>query len=95
MSPLLAAAMRRQISWLDLKCRSSVVRMKSVLEMSSVFASSRKRAELRSASARVDSPSRCAVCTILSPCSSVPVRKNTSRPSSRRQRAIASVAIIS
>ena len=33
-----------------------------------------------------------AVCFILRPCSSVPVRKNTSLPSSRSKRAMASVA---
>ena len=36
-----------------------------------------------------------AVCFIFSPCSSVPVRKNTSLPSSRSKRAITSVAIAS
>jgi hypothetical protein len=36
-----------------------------------------------------------AVCSILMPCSSVPVRKNTARPSSRMKRAMASVAMAS
>ena len=36
-----------------------------------------------------------AVSAILRPCSSVPVRKRTSKPSSRLNRAIASVAIFS
>ncbi len=50
---------------------------------------------LRSASAFGLKPSLTAVCFILRPCSSVPVRKNTSLPSSRSKRAMASVAMAS
>ena len=61
----------------------------------SVSAKARKRAELRSASSCGVMPSAVAVCCILMPCSSVPVRNQVSLPSSRAQRAIASVVIIS
>ena len=50
---------------------------------------------LRVARSDGDRPSFAAVCTIFWPCSSVPVRKNTSLPSSRWKRAKASVAIAS
>ncbi len=56
---------------------------------------SRKRLELRSASSRGVMPSLTAVCFIFRPCSSVPVRKYTSLPSSRSKRAMASVAMAS
>ena len=51
--------------------------------------------ELRRASSAVAMPSAAAVSAILSPCTSVPVRKRTSNPSSRLNRAIASVAMYS
>ena len=54
-----------------------------------------KRGTLRSTSSRGVTFSLAAVCSILMPCSSVPVRKNTSRPSSRMKRAMASVAMAS
>jgi hypothetical protein len=54
-----------------------------------------KRPALRSANSGTERFSRAAVCTIFSPCSSVPVRKNTSLPLSRWKRASASVAIAS
>ena len=54
-----------------------------------------KRPELRAANSCTVRFSRSAVCTIFRPCSSVPVRKNTSLPSSRWKRASASVAIAS
>jgi hypothetical protein len=40
-------------------------------------------------------PSAAAVCAIFRPCTSVPVRKRTSNPSSRLNRAMESVAIFS
>jgi len=54
-----------------------------------------KRAALRVASSAGVMFSFCAVWIIFWPCSSVPVRKNTSLPSSRWKRASASVAIAS
>ncbi|MNY70967.1 hypothetical protein D3C86_2092080 [compost metagenome] len=75
MSPLWLAAIFFQIAWLASWWRCSVVRMKSSLEMSSASARRRNSAELRSASSRGVTPCVAAVCTILMPCSSVPVRK--------------------
>ena len=40
-------------------------------------------------------PSRCAVCCIFCPCTSVPVRKRTSKPSRRLKRASASAEMYS
>ena len=54
-----------------------------------------KTSELRRASSAVGMPSAAAVSAILSPWTSVPVRKRTSKPSSRLNRAIASVAMYS
>ena len=51
--------------------------------------------ELRRASSAVGSPSAVAAWATFSPCSSVPVRKRTSKPSSRLNRAMASVAMYS
>jgi len=69
--------------------------MKRSKEMFSRSSIALKRPALRVASSAGDSPSLCAVWIIFSPCSSVPVRKNTSLPSSRWKRASASVAIAS
>ena len=49
---------------------------------------------LRSASSRGSSPSFSAACATGSPCSSVPVRKNTSSPRWRMWRARMSAAIV-
>ena len=54
---------------------------------------SRKSAEIRSVKACGSSPASAAAFSTFWPCSSVPVRKNTSNPSSRFQRAITSAAI--
>ena len=93
MSPF--ACMRSQIATEERWWRGSVVRMKSSFEQLSRFTMAWKRGTLRSASSRGVRFSLAAVCTILMPCSSVPVRKNTSWPSSRMKRAMASVAIAS
>jgi hypothetical protein len=69
--------------------------MKSSLDRPNATPSSRKIAAFLSASAATGMPALSAVCFIFRPCSSVPVRKNTSRPSSRSNRAIASVAMAS
>jgi len=54
----------------------------------------RLAAELRSASCWGVIPAAAAACAILSPCSSVPVRNQTSSPARRRDRAIASATIV-
>jgi hypothetical protein len=69
--------------------------MKSSFEQLNFFTMAWKRGTLRSTNWRGVNFSLAAVCNILMPCSSVPVRKNTSRPSSRMNRAMASVAIAS
>ena len=50
-------------------------------------------AETSPANALGDRPAAAAACSTFCPCSSVPVRKNTSAPSRRRKRAITSAAI--
>ena len=70
--------MRCQIAAEDTWWRGSLVRMKASLEQFSRTAIAWKRGTLRSVSSRGVSFSLAAVCSILMPCSSVPVRKNTS-----------------
>ena len=54
----------------------------------------RKAIETSSANVGVSRPAFCAARATFCPCSSVPVRKNTSSPISRRDRAIASASIV-
>ena len=61
-------------------CRGSVVRMKSSLVIERVRHSSWYRLTTRSASSLGRKPCCFAVRSIFWPCSSVPVRKRTSRP---------------
>ena len=68
--------------------------MKKSLETSIFGIRSRKRCALRSASSRGETPSRSAACATGSPCSSVPVRKNTSSPRWRMCRARMSAPIV-
>ena len=93
MSP--AACIRRQISLDASWWSASVVRMNRSKEMFSFSCRRWNTSELRRASSAVGMPSAAAVSTILRPCSSVPVRNRTSKPSSRLNRAIASVAMYS
>ena len=74
---------------------ASVVRMKRSKEMPSFSCIAWNTSELRRARSAVGMPSAAAVCAIFRPCSSVPVRNRTSKPSSRLNRAIASVAMFS
>ena len=69
--------------------------MKKSLETFSAATSALKRSALRSASSRGSSPCARAASATGSPCSSVPVRKNTSSPRWRMWRAMTSVAIFS
>jgi hypothetical protein len=75
-------------------CWASVVRMKKSFEAPSRGASALKRSALRSASACGSIPCACAASATGSPCSSVPVRKNTASPRWRWWRAITSAAIV-
>jgi hypothetical protein len=68
--------------------------MKSSLEMSSSFQVSRKRSDVLSAISLGLMPLASAARWILSPCSSVPVRKKVSSPSKRCQRARASAMTV-
>ena len=92
MSPL--AAIRSHRAAQARLCRSSVVRMKSSLEMSSAAAMARNCAETSSANACGANPASRAVFSTFCPCSSVPVRNKTSLPSSRAQRATTSAAML-
>jgi hypothetical protein len=75
-------------------CSGSVVRMKKSFVTLRVAASSLKRTALRSPSSRGVIPSLSASCATGSPCSSVPVRKNTSSPRWRMWRASTSAAMV-
>ncbi len=75
-------------------CRGSDVRMKKSLVTLIRGMSALKRSALRSASSLGVTPSRSAACATGSPCSSVPVRKNTSSPRWRMCRARMSAAIV-
>ena len=74
---------------------ASVVRMNRSNEMPSRSCIAGTTSELRRGQFAVGMPSAAAVCAIFRPCSSVPVRKRTSKPSRRLKRAIASVAMYS
>jgi hypothetical protein len=74
--------------------RGSEVRMKKSIEALIFGISASKRAELRSASSWGVTPSRSAASAVGSPCSSVPVWKNTSSPRWRMCRARMSAAIV-
>ena len=74
--------------------RGSEVRMKKSLVASMIGISSSNFAALRSTSSCGVTPSRSAAVSIGSPCSSVPVRKKTSRPRWRMWRARTSAAIV-
>lgn len=88
MSPL--SAIRCQIALLASRWSASVVRMNRSKEMFSDLSMASNTPELRAARSRTSRPSFAAVCCIFRPCSSVPVRKYTSKPSRRLNRAIAS-----
>jgi len=75
-------------------CRLSVVRMNWSHEKLYTGSSARKVSETRSANACGVSPAASADCCTFCPCSSVPVRKSTSWPSSRLKRAITSHASV-
>ena len=62
------------------RCSGSVVRMKKSFVAPTAAAISLNRTALRSPSSRGVMPSRSAASATGSPCSSVPVRKNTSSP---------------
>jgi hypothetical protein len=69
--------------------------MKSSLEMSRSRHICWKVAAISSANALVfAAPAFCAARSTFCPCSSVPVMKNTSSPSSRRERAMASATMV-
>ncbi len=72
-----------------------MVRMNRSYEMFSRLSMASNTSELRDASSVTGMPSFAAVCCIFRPCSSVPVRKRTSKPSRRLNRAIASVEMYS
>ena len=74
-------------------CAGSVVRMNASYDTPMRSAMSRKSAETRSTNACGSTPASWAARSTFWPCSSVPVRKNTSAPSRRCQRAITSAAI--
>ena len=73
--------------------RGSVVRMKSSLLIAMSRVISRNSAETRSAKTCGSTPAARAAAATFWPCSSVPVRNMTRRPSSRMKRASASHAI--
>ena len=81
-------------AWTRSLWRGSVVRMKKSLEALMRGISAWKRAALRSASSFGVTPSRSAASATGSPCSSVPVRKNTSSPRWRWWRARMSAPIV-
>ena len=92
-----AACLQRgcQISCAARWWRGSVVRMKSSFEMCRSRAHLPERGSRPRRQTRVVSlPAFCAARSTFCPCSSVPVRKNTSSPSRRRDRAIASATIV-
>ncbi len=68
--------------------------MKSSFEMFSCFQSSLYRGETESTNSLLLIPFAAAVFSTFWPCSSVPVRKKTSRPVSLMYRAIASAATV-
>ncbi len=74
--------------------RGSVVRMKSSFDRLNGPSSLRNSAEFSSASACGVMPRSFALFSTFWPCSSVPVRKNTSRPSSRIARAQTSQSVV-
>jgi hypothetical protein len=77
-----------------MRCRASVVRMKSSLVMRMRAARSRKRCDTASVNACGAMPASAAAFSTFCPCSSVPVRKRTGRPSRRAKRAIVSHASV-
>ena len=87
------ASIRRHSSAQDTLCRSSVVRIHSSNDTPIFTAMSRKSAETLSVKDCGSMPASRAAFSTFWPCSSVPVRKNTSNPSSRFHRAITSAAI--
>ena len=93
MSP--ASVIRCQIAFDASRWSASVVRMNRSKEMPSFSCRRWNTSELRRASSAVGMPSASAVWAIFRPCSSVPVRNRTSNPSSRLNRAMASVAMYS
>ncbi len=88
-----ASAIRRQSSVQERLCRSSVVRIQSSYDTPILSDMSRKSAETLSVKLCGSVPASAAARSTFWPCSSVPVRKNTSHPSSRLKRASTSVAI--
>lgn len=70
--------MRRQSAWDAATWSGSVVRMKRSKEQFRASAMARKRGAMASTKALGVTPALAAVCWIFSPCSSVPVVKNTS-----------------
>ena len=68
------------MSWTAALWRSSDVRMKKSLETFRIGIRSWKRCAFLSASSFGVTPAASAACATGSPCSSVPVRKNTSSP---------------
>ena len=82
------------MAWTTARWRASVVRMKSSLPMPSRRQVSRNAAAISSAKAWGVTPARAAAWAMLSPCSSVPVRKCTRSPRSRRYRHMASAMIV-
>ena len=80
--------------WTAWWCRGSVVRMKSSLEMSRSAHAAAKRGANWSVQAAGVSPCSSAARATFCPCSSVPVRKKTSSPIRRCQRASASALTV-
>ena len=74
-------------------CRCSVVRIQSSYEIPIASDIARKSAEMPSVNVCGSIPASAAAFSTFWPCSSVPVRKKTSNPSSRLNRAITSVAM--
>ena len=85
---------RCMTSWTFASWRGSVVRMKKSFDALIRGSRSRNRCALRSASSFGEIPSCSATFATGSPCSSVPVRKNTSSPRWRWCRARMSAPIV-
>ncbi len=90
----LLAAIARQIACEASMCRGSVVRMNSSLLTFISAVISRKFCETRSQKVCGSRPAARADLSTFWPCSSVPVRNLTRRPSSRMKRASASQATV-
>ena len=92
MSP--RAWISRRIFCTKATCAGSVVRTNQPTWRPSSAQVARKTALTRSVNSFGGTPSRAAACAILSPCSSVPVTKNASRPRWRQKHTSVSATIV-